>query len=84
MFLLLEFTIYLIMLITDTLILTILQLLNPYYGQNSGSYAAKVLDVMTELQNMNVDEMSGTEYFTRATENLKIAHHCAWNIILNG
>lgn len=72
------------MIIADSLILATLQLINPYYGQNSNSYAVKVLDVMTELQNMNVDEMSGTEYFTRATENLKIAHHCAWNIILNG
>lgn len=79
-----EFTIYLFLLIIDATILYLLQALNPYYGANSSSYAIQVLDVMNEIQDVEPNKMSGREYFDFVTDRLKIAHHCAWNIILNG
>ena len=81
---LLEFTLYLTLLIIDASVLFILQTLNPYYGINSPSYALKIVDAMTELQNANPNDMSGVEYFKFTTDRVKIAHYCAWNIIVNG
>lgn len=81
---LIEFTIYVLLLITDTTILYLLQLLNPYYGANSSSYSLRVLDVLNELQDVNPDNMSAQEYFSFVTDKMKVVHYYAWNIILNG
>lgn len=84
MLLFLEFFIYLIIVIIDSLILYFLQCLNPYYGMNSAEDAIKVVDILNEIQSLDKNKYSYEEYFKFLIEKLSIVHYCAWNMILKG
>jgi hypothetical protein len=81
---------YSLLIIVDTIILLILQFLNPYYGSNSGDDMIQLLDLQTRAHDLE-DRIKNNHYKdddnTYVEEYYQIlvdAHTHMFNVILNG
>ena len=78
---LLELIIYTFMIIIDTLILSLLQVFNPYYGSNAPE---EVFENTTDIY-MKVSNKESTDFSIDELLNIsKTMHYCLWTMIVCG